>query len=450
MIQEAIDFYHDLLLDSEFAAEADHDLRHLLKERGLYFGQRPLCVSLRPHFYLAADWDYIRTGLETLLTAFRKVHEVCWSDAEQRQKLMLHPWEEELLHLDEGIPVAWSSSRLDNFFVADTRSLMTVEYNAETPAGIGYGDKLEEVFMRLKPIHRFKERYHVRSMPALGNLTDALLRAWKAWGGTEMPQIAILDWRDVPTLSEHEISRVFFAERGITARLIDPRELEFTNGHLSAGDFRIDMVYKRVLFSELVDTLGKDNPMVKAMRAKAVLVSNSVSAKLLAKKASLAFLSDETHAALFTPAQRAAIDAHIPWTRVVRDGKATYQGQPIDLLPFIAANKDNLVLKPNDEYGGRGVVIGWESSGDAWESALTQAVETPHVVQERVATVTRPFPAWIDDRLEISPLFVDADPYVFYGEQVHGCLTRLSPMALLNVTAGMGSIVPTLLIEKKD
>ena len=35
-------------------------------------------------------------------------------------------------------------------------------------------------------------------------------------------------------------------------------------------------------------------------------------------------------------------------------------GTTVDLLPFIERERDQLVLKPNDEYGGKGIVLGWE------------------------------------------------------------------------------------------
>jgi hypothetical protein len=43
---------------------------------------------------------------------------------------------------------------------------------------------------------------------------------------------------------------------------------------------------------------------------------------------------------------------------------------------------------------------------------------------------------------------VDSDPYMF-GTDVEGCLTRLSTVTLLNVTAGGGSTVPTFVVEEK-
>ncbi len=63
--------------------------------------------------------------------------------------------------------------------------------------------------------------------------------------------------------------------------------------------------------------------------------------------------------------------------------------------------------------------------------------------------VERDFPMWLNGEVDISPRFVDADPYIFGGTTVDGVLTRLSPLALLNVTAGGGSVVPTCVINKK-
>ncbi len=449
MIGEAINFYHDLLTP-EVAEQANAELRQKLKDRGLYFGERPICVVLRPFFYAQDDWDFLSQRLGLLLKAFARTHDLCMENADLRAQLVLDEYEEALIDIDKGAKAPWSSSRLDTFYIVENRTLKCVEYNAETPAGIGYGDVLGEVFAQLEPMKRFQERYHIQFMPALGNLLASILRAYKDWGGTESsPQMAILDWREVPTLNEHEICRLSFANGGINARLADPRALEYHDGHLWIDDFRIDIVYKRVLYHELFEVLGMDNPFVQAIRDRKVFTTNSISAKLLAKKASLAFLSDEQNQHLFTAEMRDAIQAHIPWTRLVKERKTTCDGQEVDLVEYVLANREKLVLKPNDDYGGHGVVIGWEASQEGWEAALKQALVTPHVVQERVQIVTRKFPMWLNGELDISPRFIDADPYVFYGEEVHGCLTRLSPVSLLNVTAGGGSVVPTAIVGKK-
>ena len=162
---------------------------------------------------------------------------------------------------------------------------------------------------------------------------------------------------------------------------------------------------------------------------------------------SLALLSDDRYGSLYSAAQRDAIARHVPWTRKVREGPTTRGRRRIgDLAGHIAGNRDHLVLKPNDEYGGKGVVLGWTVGQDEWEDALKLALTQSHVVQEAVPVPREPFPVALGGRPELLDLALDMDPYLFEGRP-SGCLTRLSSSALLNVTAGAGSVVPTYVVE---
>ena len=195
--------------------------------------------------------------------------------------------------------------------------------------------------------------------------------------------------------------------------------------------------------------MGMDNPVVRAVRDGAVCMVNPFRCKILYKKASLAVLSDERNEHLFSKQEREAIAAHIPWTRWVTERYSTFHGQPIDLIPFIIKYKDRLVLKPNDDYGGRGIVLGWQVTETEWAAAVQKAKELPYVVQERILLPTEPYPSMVDGRLQITDRMLDTAPYVFYGSFVDGCLTRLATQDLLNVTAGGGSTVPTFVVAKR-
>lgn len=449
MIQDVIDAYHALLND-QVAVEAQAALSTDLRRRKCYFGERPICTVLRPHFYHPDQWRHLKHATETVLSAFGKAHRACVNNESTRAALNLEPWEEQLYQVDTGFSAPWTSARLDSFYNLHSGELRFIEYNAETPAGMGYEDQLVEAFLELLPIKRLHEHYHVRNFHMRRSLLSTLLEAYRQWGGTDAPQIGIVDWADVPTLNEHELIKEYFEAEGYRTRLADPRALDYHDGHLWAGDFRIDLLYKRVLSTELIHRMGIDNLIVKAVRDHAVCMSNAFSAKLMAKKASFTLLSDEQYAGLYNADELAAIEAHIPWTRLVGDRKTKFHGKEIDLVSFIAENRDNLVLKPNDEYGGKGVVIGWETSQNDWNDALRHALNEPYVVQERVKLPTEDFPMVIDGKLNVGPRLVDADPFIFQGRTVNGCLTRLSTVALLNVTAGGGSVVPTFIVEKMD
>ena len=257
-------------------------------------------------------------------------------------------------------------------------------------------------------------------------------------------------WKEVPTYSEFILFHDYFELNGYDCVIADPREVTYENGRLMADGKQIHLIYKRVLISELVERGGLDHPVVRAVRDNAVCMVNPFRSKILHKKASLAVLSDETNVHFFTADELAAIERYIPWTRMLEERHTVYEGQRVDLLPFLVIHKDEFVIKPNDEYGGKGVVLGWEVDSDQWETVLKTALTEPFIVQKRVPLPKIPYASWVEDRVEIYDRMIDTNPFIWYGNYVDGCLTRLSTADLLNVTAGGGSVVPTFIVNPRE
>jgi hypothetical protein len=449
LLSEAIQTYHDLLTD-DLAAESQAQLDDQLRRRGLFFGARPICSVLRPRFLTADHYTLIQNRARTLLRAFTKAYQAAMAADAFRAQFALAPWEEELIHHDPGFRDPSPTSRLDAFLVPERNELFFTEYNAESPAAPAYNDALSEVFLALPAMRAFLQRYDIWPLPARHGVLHALLDAFGQWSRTrEAPRIAILDWREVPTYSEFVLFEEYFRSQGLECKIVDPREVQYQGGRLIAGDFVITLIYKRVLISELVARGGLTHPVVRAVRDGAVCMVNPFRCKLLHKKASLAVVQDERNAELFDGEEQAAIAAHIPWTRLVEQRRTFYHDHLVDLVPFITEHRERLVLKPNDEYGGKGVVLGWLADQHAWEQAVQTALSEPYIVQERVTVPSEPYPSLADGRLEVSERLLDTNPYVAYGRYVEGCLTRLSTEALLNVTAGGGSSVPTFIATKR-
>src|SRR5260221_8547365 len=113
-------------------------------------------------------------------------------------------------------------------------------------------------------------------------------------------------------------------------------------------------------------------------------MANPTACKVLHKKASLAVLHDERNAHLFDAEELQAIALSIPWTRVVEERSTLYAGESVDLLELIASRRDQLVLKPNDEYGGEGKILGGGADEAGWATGLATARHQPHTVLERI------------------------------------------------------------------
>jgi hypothetical protein len=459
MLQDAIDRYH-ALLEPDVAAATQHQIDAYLREHDLFFGERPLTTVLRPRLITPAQYAQMQQGCSLIGAAARRLAAHMLDDATLRRRVGLTDLEEQLVQMQPGYAEPSAHSRMDTFLTVDGTSFQFVEYNAESPAAIAFQDELSAMFLATDALRAFQERYDVADLPGKPHMLETLRRTWQEFsGGTGEPTIAIVDWAGLPTKTEFTLFERFFRQHGMPTYICTPDELAYQDGQLTlrvqgSGQtpVPINIVYKRVLTSELLDHYGQgflQHPLARAYADGNLCMINSFRAKLMHKKMIFGLLSDEALAPLFAADEREAIARHIPWTRAVEPGETRYQGERVDLLPFITSNRERFLLKPNDEYGGKGIVIGWECSENEWAAGLKEAARSPFVVQERVTIAYEGYPSLIDGQVQVISRLVDSDPFMF-GNETHGCLCRLSTATLLNVTAGGGSTVPVFTVQEKE
>jgi hypothetical protein len=451
VLTEAIDYYHSLFND-DVARENDAALSAALQRGGLFFGTRPICIVLRPRLLGIGQYAHLQEVCSRVAVAARQLVKFMLSDPPTRDLMAFTSGEDALLALDAGYAEPSASSRLDSFFDNHTGSLQFVEYNAESPAGMAYEDELSDVFLSLPVMQEFGRKYRVTKVPAAPSMVQTLLEKFREWDKSRDPRAAIVDWKGLPTQAEFVLFKKYLEEQGVPTVICSPDDLTYRDRTLHADGQPVNLVYKRVLTSEFLQKYGQDraldHPLGRAYRDGSICLVNSFQAKPLHKKMIFGLLSDPAimDAAGIDRETQTMLARHIPWTRRVQNVRTTYQGQEIDLLKFARDYQDRLLLKPNDEYGGKGITIGWETDAEAWDEALQAALESPFVVQERVHIAYEDYPQCVEGKLHIGRRLVDTDPYLF-DTRVQGCLTRLSTVTLLNVTAGGGSTVPTFLIE---
>ena len=143
------------------------------------------------------------------------------------------------------------------------------------------------------------------------------------------------------------------------------------------------------MINDIVARLQECAALIKAYEANAMCVANTFRCKIPHVKAFFAVLTDEQNAKLFSHDEHELIRQHIPWTRVVADVSTSHCGDPIELLAFIREHRENLVLKPSDEYGGTGNAEGttesaWDASLGKALSAVTTGGDAGWIVQERI------------------------------------------------------------------
>ncbi|HEU4508872.1 MAG TPA: circularly permuted type 2 ATP-grasp protein [Pyrinomonadaceae bacterium] len=431
-----IDQFDQLLLDDvSLGPELFDRLRETQRELGLLHGDRPTCSFLRPHILHRRQYDEIKYAAETIAHAFEKVANAALADEKLMEVLCMTPREEEMARIDPGYARLCVTSRLDSYITEE--GFCFLEYNAETPAGVGDQMQLEKLLFALSPMQTFLARHRHWLPQPHDALLKSLLTVYREWGGeVEKPNIAIVDWPDVPTSSEFRVLKDYFIARGHDAVITDPTDLTYDGNSLSADGFRVDILYKRVVIHEFLDRFDEEHPLVHAYKEGKVCMVNSFRSKLVHKKSSFAILTDPAYHHLFTESELELIRRHVPWTRLVRPAITTFREANWDLLSLISKHREEFVLKPNDDYGGRGVQLGWEMNAEEWKAAVQDALEKPYVVQERVKGLRTSIPAY-SDRVFLDQMYVDLNPFLFENK-VEGALIRLSAGPLLNVTSGGG------------
>lgn len=448
MLTDAVALYHELLQDPVLAEESRRTLDDGLEHARLIFGGRRLSPYLRPHFVADTDWRRVTEICETLWGAIRKVRDAAVVDESVLDYLGIHGIERELVRINPGYTEISPSARLDSFLTNEAYSF--VELNGESPAGIAYADAAYKIFLQLPVMRRFQERFSVRAMYGSAHMLDVLRGCYAQFLGRmpeHAPHIAIVDLSERPTIKEFELFRDFFERAGFPTTICTPADLEFSGGVLRAGEFQIDIVYKRLLVNEYLPEIETYPALVDAYRAHAVCMVNAFQSKIVHKKTLFALLTDENYAHLFSAEEREVARAHVPWTRRMREGRTMGDNAEIDLLEYVRRNQDQLVLKPNDDYGGTGIWIGWNSTASEWASAIERSLANgDYLVQQRVPTAREMFPALgADGQITFEEQLVDLDPLLFNG-RVRSAFTRLSSTELANVSSG-GGMVPTFIIE---
>jgi hypothetical protein len=450
-LADAITRYHKILESEAYRDLAwAEELQNRMKREHLLLGTRPASPVLRPHFITSRQYQNLVKAAEALFSAISRVQEVALANPALLNRMQLLPAEKMLAAIDPGYPFLSVTGLLDTNL--SNGSLRFTEYNAQTPAGVAFGEALSNLFYDAPPMKEFRKKYSVTKLGGSKPLLSALLKAYREFTRNKprKPRIAILEFRP-PFQKEPSPELLLLAEsfrkEDCPAIVVAPEQLEYKDGVLRRGDFGIDLIYRRMRVSEFLVRFDLSHPLVRAYQERQVCLVNSFRAELAQKKAIFELLTDETITGKFPAAERHAIRDFIPWTRVVRAGKVMHGSQPVDLFEFILKHRESLVLKPNDDGTELPSYRGAALDANGWDRALKLAQRAPYVVQEVTEPAKAQFPVFQYGSFQMKEVNVDVHPHSFLGK-VHGCSGWLSLPTSSGTMAAMG-LAPTFIVEGK-
>ncbi len=427
----------------------DVDRLHSLQlDRKLLKNDRPLCQVARPHFVSHDELRRHRHVVDVLSKSLVKARNHVMANREREAEHLgrYYDWIGDLMHLEPKTTDHGAITRLDAF--RTSAGLSFIEMNADCPGGAGHNDGLVEVFETLETTRTIRDDFDLQPLllqPAVGK---ALMDAWRDWGGTRPPTMALVAWFDHLGTTANAVAHDAepLCDSGIGSIIAtEPGGLEFDGERLVVGDAQIDLVYRLLLTRDVLAARQEVEPLLAALRRNAVCMVNPFQAELMGHKALFALLTDPDIDLGLSDAERQVVRDHVPWGRLMRDATTLDpRGRRVDLMEYVMANRESLVLKPTHEAKGDGVELGWRHDTSSWEAALQNAIATDYIVQQRVPIDKVTYPV-AESGLPERAMYEDTDPLVTRGH-LAGFLTRISELEIINVSK-RGSVVPSFVVK---
>jgi glutathionylspermidine synthase len=427
-------------------AEIEAEIETWLREHDVVFDDHTIPFVLMPHFVSPGQVRRVRRAVECLCGVLDRFCDAYPTDDRLVEELALPALEDSLVRVDPGYPRPLRICRLDAFLSGyDVKFL---EFNADSPAGIGYTDVLYQGLRRALELPRVEGEFDTAYTPMTPVLIETLLGAYAELRARrpdlpERPRLALVDVPGSPSVPEFRIVCAAAREAGIEAAHVTTEEVEYDGTALRVAGEPAQLVYRRVLIDDLAE-----GDLTAAARDGSVCVVNPARARVANNKKLFALLDDPRFSYLVTPREAEVIAETIPWTRILRPGRVTYGQWVVDLLDFVADNRARLVLKPASEYGGHGVSLGIETEQADWEQMIGEHAERgDYIVQEYVPVPEEMFPTVEDGHVQMRLKRFNINPFGIGGRYA-GMITRISDRAVINVSAG-GGLLPSVVGRHK-
>ena len=455
-------------LGDECGALADR-IRAWMVEHDVVFAGHAIPFVMAPHCLDAPTMSRVQHTVEVLTRVLDRFCSAYRTDELLRRALDLPPAESDLVRIEPTLDDPLQLCRLDAFLL-DDGTVQFLEFNAESPAGIGYTDVMfDGLYRHFDALHDPASGLQVSYERITEHLIETVRdveRRWRTWttgpdgpgralgipAQESRPHVLLVDTKGSPSVPEFGIICRKLEEAGFDADWSSLDDLSRIDGRLCANGRPVDVVYRRALVEDVLDPFASPGAaaMSAAVREGSVGMLNPFPARVANNKKMLALLGAPEFAHLLhDDEERRVVRESIPWTRVLATGGTSLpDGTAGDLPAFVSANREQLVLKPASDYGGHNVHLGLATAQHDWDALVfAHAGTSDWIVQQYLDVPVGRFPA-IDDegRLVVREAHFNINPFAIGGRYA-GMITRISNEPVINVSAG-GGLLPCVSVVR--
>ncbi|MDD3839051.1 MAG: glutathionylspermidine synthase family protein [Clostridia bacterium] len=437
--QHVIDEYINEVVHRKSIYHSDYlEIKRKVENSTAKYKGRTIDFLYQPMFFDSTDIERLKTASEMLMNIIDKVIQEYLRNKQFREHFGFSDLMEQLILVDPGYSTNAPMARFDVFYKYHD-DFKFCEFNGDGTSAMNETNTLERIFFQSDIIKNLQKRHRLYYHELFYSWIEEIIGLYREYGGSDNPNVAIVDWDGVATVEEFEEFKKRFEKKGFPTVIADPRVLEYKNGKLYYKDFRIDLVYRRALTWELVERSEQVKDFLDAYKDGAVCVVGPMRSQIMHNKKLFAILKDDKKTSFLNRQERDFINKYIPYTRVF-DGSA-------DQIAYMMENKDELVLKHQDRYAGKGVYLGRDYSEYEWKNIIYDAkYKGEYILQEFYQPGQGDFVVFDDEgNLEIQPYNYILGLYM-YNRKFSGLYTRLSKN---NIIANMEGymVAPNIIIK---
>ncbi|GAB6138417.1 circularly permuted type 2 ATP-grasp protein [Halanaerobaculum tunisiense] len=435
--------YHSILQQAEKKYYQDYQKLHTkLEDSYAYYQGQVIPFLYQPLFFSQQEINEFQNLVATFNGILDKVVTQYLTDQEFRAAFGFSRQLEELILVDPGYSCNLPMERLDIFYYG-SEDFKFCELNADGSSGMVKTNTLEEYFLtQSQVVTELQADYDFTYCELLDSWVDTLLENYQEFSdGAINPQVAILDFAGCGMRSEFNFFKEELATRGLEARIVDPREVEYKNGNLYAEDFRIDLIYRRAVTTDLMDYYEQISDFLAAYKNHDVCVVGPFRSQIIHNKVLFSILHDQEQVSFLSAREQQFVKQYIPYT-------ATVDPSDQEQLEYIVNNQKELVLKPHDSYGSQGVVIGADVSQSTWEDKVFAIEQEDYLIQEFCPLPEIDLATFKEGQVEIKPYKYTLGLFA-YNQSFQGIYTRAGQENVIASATGCVTL-PNLVVDDAE
>lgn len=437
-----IDEYISMVMQDQEKYAKDYEVtKEMAANSTAYYKGKPVPFDYQPLLLDQVDLQNFNYIVDTMMSIGKKVTRHYIENPEYRKLFGFPKVIEDMILVDNGYDVEIPIARFDVFY-NQIDDFQYCEINTDGSSAMNEDNVLARILLKTEAMKKFGKKYQLSYFELFDSWVEEALELYSRYDSTNpTPNVAIMDIMESATSIEFEEFKKAFEKAGVNCEIVDVRDLEYREGKLYNGDYRIDLIYRRLVTFELIENIDKCQAFIDAYMDKAMCTIGSIQSQVIHNKIFFKILFDEETRALLTDEEIKYIDNHIPFTGIF--------GGDEEVFEKVRASKDEYIIKPMDKNASTGVYTGLDLNQEEWEENLKRDFNASTIYQKYITPKITKFVEFDEEGNAFVAELGNMIGLFVYNEKLAGFYAR---MGRDNIISGLVDYItaPAVLAVRRD